>query len=287
MSELLPHVIETTSETFERDVIAKSKDVPVLVDFWAAWCQPCRMLGPVLERLAGEYQGRFALVKADTEALPEIASAFGVRSIPAVFAVKDGKIVDSFVGVLPEAALRDFIDGLMPTPAERAVDEARKLAASDPAAAEAMLREALSMAPNDPWPKIALADLLLQQGRLEECRAQIAGLERRGFLEPEAETVKAELTLRAGARDSGGDVEQARKALEADPGDLGRKLTLAEALAAAGEHAEALEIGLDLVERDRRGIGEDARKLMLAIFNLLPPDSALVADYRRRLSLVL
>lgn len=287
MSELLQHVVETTSETFERDAIAKSKEVPVLVDFWAGWCQPCRLLGPVLERLAGEYQGRFVLVKADTEQLPDIASAFGVRSIPAVYALKDGRIVDSFVGVLPEAALRGFIDALMPTAAELAIAEARKLAAGDPAKAESLLHEAHTLAPTDPRPRIALAEFLLGQERLEECLAEIVELERRGFLEPEAETIKAELTLRAGARDAGGDVEHARQASAADPGNLGLKLKLAEALAADGQHAEALEIGLDLVERDRQGTGEEARKLMLALFNLLPPGSELVADFRRRLSLVL
>ncbi len=161
MSDIIPHVTETTVDTFERDVVERSQDVPVLVDFWAEWCQPCRMLGPILERLAAEYDGKFALVKADTERLPEIASAFGVRSIPAVFAVKDGQVVDSFVGVLPEAAIRNFVESLMPTPAEQAVAEARALAATNPVEAEARFREATTLAaPTDPGPKIALAALL-------------------------------------------------------------------------------------------------------------------------------
>src|SRR5215212_11195850 len=111
-------IVETTRETFERDVIGRSSEQPVVVDFWAEWCRPCRMLGPVLERLAEEYGGKFVLVKANTEQVPELASGFGVRSIPAVFGLRDGKIRDSFVGVLPESAIRAFLGRLLPTPAE-------------------------------------------------------------------------------------------------------------------------------------------------------------------------
>src|SRR5438045_2726980 len=99
-----PNIIETSAATFERDVIERSRDVPVVVDFWATWCQPCRMLGPILEKLAVEANGAFVLVKAETERLPDIAAALGVRSIPAVFAIKGGRVVDSFVGLLPESA---------------------------------------------------------------------------------------------------------------------------------------------------------------------------------------
>src|SRR3954452_2254365 len=132
MSTNNPWIVETTRETFEKDVIEASRDRPVVVDFWAEWCGPCRMLGPILERLAEEYDGKFVLVKADTEVLPEVAGSFGVRSIPAVFGLRDGKVRDSFVGVLAESAIRSFLDGLMPTPAEAMVKEARELEATDP-----------------------------------------------------------------------------------------------------------------------------------------------------------
>ena len=141
---------DVTAETFDRDVIEQSFARPVVVDFWAEWCAPCRTLGPVLEALVKEYGGKFALAKADTEALPEIASQFGVRSIPAVFGVRDGRVVNSFVGAIPESSIRDWLDRLLPTPAEEAMAEARRLEPTDPASAEPLYRAALEPGPNDP-----------------------------------------------------------------------------------------------------------------------------------------
>ena len=281
-----PAIVEATPENFEREVIERSATVPVVVDFWAEWCGPCRRLGPLLETLAGEYGGKFVLVKADTEKLPEIAAGFGVQSIPAVYGLRDGKVVDGFVGLLGESAIRAFLDRLLPTPAEQAVAEAEALAATDPAAAESRYRGALALAPDDPRARIGLARLHRSQGRDEDARAEIAHLERRGYLEPEAEALKAELALKAQAAGSG-DVEAARTAVADHPADLAARLKLAEALAAVGEYREALDLGLELVERDRRGVGESARKTMLNIFNVLPADSDLATEYRRKLSLVL
>ena len=149
-----------------------------------------------------------------------------------------------------------------------------------------MYREALGLAPADPLIQVGLGRVALAMGKLEEVRSILLGLERRGFLEPEAETLKAELTLRGHGESSGG-LDSLRQSHEANPGDKDTRLLLAEALAAAGEYEEALAKALDLVERDRRGTGESARKLMIAVFQLLPPDSELASDYRRRLSFAL
>lgn len=286
MNDNSPHVLDATAETFERDVLQWSHERPVVIDFWAQWCQPCRILGPVLERLANEYGGAFLLVKADTESLADVAARFGVRSIPAVFAVRDGEVVDGFVGVLSEREIRAFLDGLLPTPAEAKTTEARRLEHTDPNRAEALYREAVALEADDPRAKIGLARVLLARGQAVEAQSLIAELERRGFLEPDAERIKAELTLR-GQAEGLGNVEQARAELAAHPNDLGRVLQLAEALAAVGQYSESLQLCLDLVERDRAGIGEEARKTMLAVFQLLPADSTLLADYRRQLSFVL
>lgn len=286
MSTTSSYIVEATRETFQNEVLDHSAEVPVVVDFWAQWCGPCRILGPVLEKLAKEYAGQFRLVKAETERLPEIAAGFGVRSIPAVFGVRDGQVVDSFVGALPEPAVRAWIERLLPTASERMVAEGNRLEADNPRGAEEKYRTVLSQAPDHPQAAAGLARLLLAQGRLEESRALIEKLEARGFLEPEAEKVKAELTLRSQAREAG-SVEAARQTLSSHPDDRTLQLKLAEALAAAGRFPEALEICLNLVEADRHGVGEPARQTMLQIFQLLPPDSELANEYRRQLSVAL
>jgi putative thioredoxin len=279
-------VIEVTTKSFQQDVIERSESVPVVIDFWAAWCGPCRMLGPVLEKLANEYGGKFVLAKVDTDADSELALQFGVRSIPAVFAVRGGKADDGFVGVQPESAIRSWIDGLLPTPAQTLANEARALEQSNPQAAQEKFKAALEIDPGLTIAQTGLARIALDQGLLEEAQARIRELERQGFLEPDAERIKAELMLRLQAGQVGG-VEGARAALAANPDDLNLKFQLAEALAAAGQYEDALALCLGLVERDRKGIGEKARKTMVAIFQLLPPDSPLVTEYQRQLSFVL
>ncbi len=196
-------VIEGTSANFERDVVERSSHVPVVIDFWAEWCGPCKTLGPLLDRLAEEYGGQFVLVKVDTDKESELAMQFGVRSIPAVFGVRDGKAVDGFIGVQSESVIRSWLDRLLPTPAERIVAEARRLERSDPQAAEAKYNVALSLDPDLLPAQIGLARVALEQGRLEDAQAAIAAMERQGFLEPEAERLKAELVLRLQAQNAG------------------------------------------------------------------------------------
>lgn len=281
-----PFILDATSETFAAEVIERSKTVPVVVDFWAAWCQPCRMLAPVLEKLAREYDGRFILVKVDTDRSPEISASLGVRSLPSVFGVRDGEILDAFAGVQPEAVIRQWIDRLLPSEAEALAAEAARLERTDRKGAEAKYAQALSLDPELSKARVGLARIALADGRTDEAAAAIAELERQGFLDAEAEKLKAEIVLSEGA-ESVGDVASTRAALAEKPDDLTRKFELAEALAAIGEYDEALGLCLDLVERDRKGVGEQARQTMLAIFQLLPPDSPLATDYRRRLSFVL
>jgi putative thioredoxin len=285
MSDANTFIIDVTPEDFERAVISRSREVPVVVDFWAPWCQPCRLLGPVLEKVARDHAGQFVLAKANSDTMPDIAAAFGVRGIPAVFGLRDGRVVDSFVGVIPESAIRAFVQRLLPTEAERLAAEAKALEASDPGAAEVRYREGLESAPNDPGLLTGLMRVLIAVGRTHEARKLLEQLERRGYLEPEAERLKAELALRDAGNDAG-RLDEARAAVEANPGDLHARFRLAEALAAAGRHAEALELALDLVERDRKGVGEEARKLMLAVFQVLG-DADLAREYRRKLSFVL
>jgi putative thioredoxin len=279
-------VIDVTSQTFETLVVEQSAVVPVVVDFWAAWCGPCRLLSPVLEKLAREYDGKFILAKVDIDRDPEVAGQFGVRSIPAVFGVRDGQAQDGFVGVQPESFIRAWISRLLPSPAETLAAAAHKLELAKPGEAESKYNQALALQPDLPQAQIGLARMAFAKRRLEEAAARIADLERRGFLEDEAQRLKAEITLSTQSQGAG-DVDAARAALNENPNDFGRKLALAQALAADRQHAEALAVCLELVERDRKGVGERARQTMLAIFQLLPPGDPLVSEYQRQLSLVL
>ena len=276
-------VIETSDADFERDVIERSRTQPVVVDFWAEWCGPCRMLGPVLEKLAEEAQGKFLLAKAEVERTQQVAAAWGVSSIPAVFGVRGGQVVDQFIGVFPEAQLREWLDRLQPSPAEMLSAEAAELASRDPAAAEAKLREALKLAPKQASIKLQLARVLAGQDRTAESEQLIQELSERGFLEPEAEELLAELALRKMAAEAGG-VAQARAALAAAPGDRQAKWKLAQALAGERQYEEALQHALELVQLDRRGLGEPARELMVELFRVLGPDHELTSTYRRKLS---
>jgi putative thioredoxin len=278
-------ILEANEQTFQRDAVERSRDALVVVDFWATWCQPCRLLGPILEKLAREYEGKFFLVKADTDKLPDIAAGFGVQSIPAVFALRDGQLLDSFVGLMSEPQIRDWIDRLLPGPAELLVADARKIEASDAAAAEAKYVEAGRLDPNLAAAKIGLAGLLLKLGRSDESRAILDELEKRGFLEPEAEKLKAELHLKAQGA-TAGDLDTLRAAA-ADLKDLPARLALAEALAARAQYEEALETALAVVQEQNKQFAEPARQLMVDIFRMLSDDSELLTTFRRRLSTAL
>ena len=195
-------------------------------------------------------------------------------------------VADAFMGVQPESVIRSWINRLLPTEAESLARAARRLESSDPRAAEAKYGQALVLQSELPQAQIGLARIALAEGQIEDAAARLAALERRGFLEPEAERLKAALVLQTQV-EGAGSVDSARALLAAHPNDLKLKFALAEALAAAGQYAEALALCLDLVERDRKGVGEPARQVMLAIFRLLPPGDELATEYQRQLSLVL
>ena len=185
------HVINTSAEQFEADVFERSKQTLVVLDFWAAWCQPCRMLSPLLERAAKEHAGRFVLVKADTDQLPQHALAFNVQGIPAVFAIRDGKVVDAFQGLLTESQLKEWLTGLLPSEAEVLAQTAAGLEANDPTTAEAKYREALAQMPSLANAKIGLARVLLAADKPDEAKKLLDELNERGFLEPDAERLQA------------------------------------------------------------------------------------------------
>ena len=274
---------DSTSATFEVDVIKQSFEIPVVVDFWGPSCQPCKQLTPVLEKLAVEYGGQFLLVKVNVEVELQVAQAFQIQSIPLVVAFRDGQLVNEFAGLLPEPQLREWLGTFLPSAAQLAMMAGMKLEETDPAGAEIKFREALNLEPKAEMLKIALARVIMAQNRDEEARRLIEQLEERGFLEPEAEAIKSELEVRANATESGG-VEEARRAVAANPNDLTLQIGLADALAVAGKHTEALEICLSLIVRDKAGIGPQAKEAMVKILGLLGPASELAGEYRRKLA---
>jgi putative thioredoxin len=181
--------IDVTDTTFETDVLARSDDTPVVVDLWAPWCGPCRTLGPIIEHVVGETDGKVELTKVNVDENPQVSSAFQVQSIPAVFAISKRKIVDSFVGALPEAAVREFVGRLIDTPSD-----ADLLAA---AGDEDSLRRALELQPDHPEAVVALAELLVGRNETTEALALLARL-------PEtAETRRIAALARLAAADDG------------------------------------------------------------------------------------
>ncbi len=287
MSDKSPYIVDVTVANFEEAVVKKSAEVPVIIDFWAPWCAPCRQLAPILEKLVAEANGKLILAKVNTDEEQQLAMAFGIQSIPVVVAFSQGQPVADFMGVRSEAEIRTWLEQLIPSPAQQLVADGYKLEATDPKAAEAKYREALALLPEDDAIRIRIAAVLLAQGRLDECAVIIQQLEQRDYSEPEAQRIKSELDVRQSAAETGG-VEAARKAAEGDPANPILKIRLADALAAAQQHRKALEILLELVTQDRTSpAGAEAKDTMLKIFQMLGPASELTGEFRRKLATVL
>ena len=282
---------DTTQQEFTRDVIDASRESPVLVDFWAPWCGPCRTLSPLLATIEAEFEGRLKVVKLNVDDNQELAARFGVRSIPYVVAFIDGQPVDSFVGVLPAEALRQFVGRLVPDPAEIERRKARQLLEEgDVSGAVGALREAIALDPDRDAARLDLAQLLLERspesGPLDEAAASLARISSAGRLEPRWLALNTQLQSRRRAAElPPAEVLQAR--IAADPADLQARLDLANLLVARHAFEAALEQLLAIVERDR-GFGDDiGRRTMLSVFDLAANQSQLVSSFRRRLSAAL
>jgi putative thioredoxin len=277
-------VIDTTDADFERAVIERSKQVPVVVDFWAPWCGPCRTLGPLLERLADEHAGKFVLAKVNIDENPGLAAAFRIQSIPMVIGLRDGAVIDQFVGALPESGVRDFLERLLPSPGEELAQRGVELlAAGQTAEAEVLLRRALELDPRAEAAMVGLARLLAERGDDAEALALLDRVGP-GPRRQEADRLAAALRIR---QSGAGDEAGLRARVDANPDDLEARFTLAQSLAAVGKHGDALEQYLGVVQRDRTFRDDGARKAMLDIFDLLGSGNELADRYRSELAKVL
>jgi len=254
------------------------------VDFWAPWCGPCRSLGPILEKLADEYQGRIRVVKINSDENQALAGQFGVRGIPNVKAVVDGQVVNEFTGALPEPAVREFIDSLLPSPAEPLRLEAQAARArGEGDATRKLLLQAIRLDPKHEQARLDLVDVLLDAGDFAEAQRLLDEVAEDAKDRGRIERLAARLALAQGASGDA-DEKTLRARLEADAADLTARLELANLLALKQDYGGALEHLLEIVRRDR-AFGDDiGRKTLLQIFSLLGPDSDLMREYRGKLS---
>lgn len=277
--------IEAGEDNFEADVLERSHEVPVLVDFWAPWCGPCRVLGPVLEKLADEYSGKFVLAKINVDESPSLAGAFGVQGIPAVKLIKDGEIAGEFTGALPEPAVREMLSRYLPSEYDEQADEAADLEEQGkPAEAQAIYQSILDAEPTHAKSLLGLGRVLMNAGDRDDA---LKNLER---ISPAAEERKiadrliARLQLQG---DQSADEATLRQKLAAQPDSLEARFELAQALAANEKFEEALSEFLVIVKSDREFRDDGARKAMVQIFDVLPPDDPLIDKYRSELAKVL
>ena len=275
------HVIEVSSATFEREVLEASRQVPVVVDFWAPWCGPCRALGPVLEKLAAAYGGRFKLAKINSDESQDLAAAFGVRSIPTVIGFRDGRPMGQFLGAVPESQARAFIDKLLPTPSQiEQVRAARLRAGGDPAGAADALRKALELDTANDAARIELAEILIELRRPAEAEPLLDAVRPDVDLEARVGALRAAAAFARPGADEGG----LRQKLAANPADHDARLALAGAYAGKKRYREALDELLEIVRRQRDWNDGAARKQVLNIFNLAGDQPELVSEYRRKLA---
>jgi putative thioredoxin len=277
------HSFDTGTEAFERDVLLASQKVPVLVDFWAPWCAPCRALKPILEKLAGEYQGRFLLARVDSDEYPQLSARFGVRSIPNVKAFVDGKLADEFTGALPESGVRAFIDRLIPTPGEKLRRTARALVTQgDFDEAERHLRSAVELEPDNHAVRLDLVELLLAKNSHAEADEMFAPIPERERDE-RADRLYSVLAFWKKSQQLPA-IGKLEAKLTANPDDLPSLLALGERLVADRRYEPALAALLKVVRKDRGALRTSARKLMVEVFNLAEDQAALVGEYRKLLA---
>jgi putative thioredoxin len=281
------HVIDVGEAEFAAAVEHRSEEVPVLVDFWAPWCGPCRILGPMLEKLAVEMAGAFVLAKVNTDESPALAQRFGIRGIPNVKLFRGGTLVDEFVGALPEAAVRSFLQRHCPSPADELASEGdRLMAAGARDQALAAYRRALELDSGQPAANVALASAALADGDREALQRHVRAIPASAPQYDRAQYLIEAQGLADEGRAAGG-LAVCQQAVASASDDLDARFALGCCLTMAGQYRRALDEFLRIVEIDRRYRDEAARKAMLTVFGLVGIRSELADEYRRKLSILI
>jgi putative thioredoxin len=285
-----PYIKDSGLQTFAADVLEASREVPVIVDFWAPWCGPCKQLGPALEKAVTEANGAVRLVKVNIDENQEIARQLRIQSIPTVYAFKNGQPVDGFMGAIPESQIRSFIQALIggghggPDHAAEvlaAADEA--FASGDVSAAAQAFAHVLQDEPGHPRAVAGLARCYLKSGDIERAKTTLQLVRPDGATDEAIRAVEAELKLKEQAADAG-DTEPLRARLAADPKDHQARYDLAMALDGAGDRDGAIAELLELVRLDRKWNDEAARKHLLTLFDAMGPTDERTLAARRKLS---
>ena len=269
-------IVNVNEADFEYEVLAYSQQIPVIVDFWAEWCAPCRVLGPILEELVQEAQGSFRLAKVDVDQNSNLAARYQVRSIPAVKAFKDGRVVAEFMGVRPEPQVREFMRGIAPSPGDLALEKGQSLLREhQPRAAETAFRQSLENIPDQPAALLGLIRSLILQGKYSDSLK----ITRNFPASREYNSAEALLPLLTALNDLDHDSDSD------DP--LDAAFWNAVRIMKRGNYEAAMDGLLDILRQDKHYRDGRARKLILAIFELLGEEDSITRQYRSELALVL